>query len=154
MAKQVNVVRGKKGFQKTVPKTSSPSMNAPLPTNTSTEVQSSKQLELEYSYNETFDKAQSLIQENVSLMNRGERGYDEFGRVCRPSDTFNEYRAISYMQSRYSNMAAYEYRPSEDMFASIDGAWYDSEGELLGYTEIKSHPGKTMGETTILNLRK
>lgn len=89
-----------------------------------------------------------------ALMNRGARTYDEQGRVCRPSDSYNEWRAILLMQARYDQLASYTYKPSEEMFAPIDGAWYSPEGELMGYSEIKSHAGKTMGPTTILNLRK
>lgn len=89
-----------------------------------------------------------------ALMNRGARTYDEHGRVCRPSDTYNEWRAILIMQARYEQLASYTYKPSGEMFAPIDGAWYSQDGELMGYSEIKSHAGKTMGTTTILNLRK
>jgi hypothetical protein len=52
-------------------------------------------------------------------------------------------------------MRQYEYVPDPHPFGPIDGQWRTREGlALVAFSEIKSHAGRTMGSTTILNLRK
>lgn len=88
-----------------------------------------------------------------SLLNIGSRTWDANGSICRPSDKFNERRAIVIMKARFPDLAQYDYWPAEQQFAAIDGQWLHN-GFVKAFSEIKSHAGKTMGRTTILNLRK
>ena len=87
------------------------------------------------------------------LLNVGERTWDSKGSICRPSDKYNEQRAITIMKARYAEHAECDYVPDDDPFAAIDGKWMHN-GVVRGFTEIKSHAGRTMGSATILNLRK
>jgi len=88
-----------------------------------------------------------------SLLNIGKRTYDSKGRVCRPADKYNELRAIMIMKSAYPEYASMKYRPYHEPFSPIDGEWRKDE-TIKSYCEIKSHAGKNMGKSTILNLRK
>ena len=89
------------------------------------------------------------------LLNVGERTWDSKGSICRPSDKFNEQRAITILVSRFPSMRQYEYVPDPHPFGPIDGQWRSESGsKLVAFSEIKSHAGRTMGSTTILNLRK
>ena len=87
------------------------------------------------------------------LLNVGERTWDSNGSICRPSDKYNEQRAIAILKAHLPSYAECDYLPDEDPFASIDGKWMHN-GVVRGFTEIKSHAGRTMGSTTMLNLRK
>ncbi len=87
------------------------------------------------------------------LLNVGERTWDSNGSICRPSDKFNEQRAVAIMKARFPSHAECDYLPDDDPFATIDGKWM-RDGVVKGFTEIKSHAGRTMGSKTILNLRK
>jgi hypothetical protein len=99
-------------------------------------------------------KEKGLIMGNwPSLLNIGKRTYDSNGRVCRPADKYNELRAIMIMKSAYPEYASMKYRSYQEPFAPIDGEWRKDE-VIQSYCEIKSHAGKNMGKSTILNLRK
>jgi hypothetical protein len=89
------------------------------------------------------------------MMNVGKRTYDEHGSTCRPSDTYNELRAIVIMRARFPawQQKGYKYQAAEERFADVDGKWL-CDGTTVGYSEIKSHSGRQMGDTTILNIRK
>jgi hypothetical protein len=87
------------------------------------------------------------------LLNVGERTWDSKGSICRPSDKYNEQRAIAILKAHFPSHAECDYLPDEDPFAAIDGKWMH-KGMVKGFAEIKSHAGRTMGSTTILNLRK
>jgi hypothetical protein len=87
------------------------------------------------------------------LLNVGERTWDSNGSICRPSDKFNEQRAVAIMKARFPSHAECDYLPDDDPFATIDGKWMH-DGVVRGFMEIKSHAGRTMGSKTILNLRK
>jgi hypothetical protein len=57
------------------------------------------------------------------------------------------------MKSAYPEYASMKYRPYQEPFSPIDGEWRKNE-TVHSYCEIKSHAGKNMGKSTILNLRK
>lgn len=88
-----------------------------------------------------------------TMLDLGKRTYDSLGRVCRPADKYNERRAIIIMKSAYEQYRNCVYRSYQEPFSPIDGEWRYND-EVVSYCEIKSHAGKSMSDTTILNLRK
>ena len=87
------------------------------------------------------------------LLNVGERTWDSNGSIFRPSDKYNEQRAVTILKAHLPSHTECDYLPDDDPFAAIDGKWMH-DGVVKGFMEIKSHAGRTMGSTTILNLRK
>ena len=90
------------------------------------------------------------------LQEIGERDrFGQGGRVERPSDRFNEFRAAMIFRDFHKKHND-EYMHDEYQFAKMDGFYLDTNMLVRAYVEVKSRPGVNHEDRdkSILNVRK